>query len=40
MYNVILPLNKRRKNVIILRLLKEIMVMYYNIYLNDFYCIF
>jgi len=39
MYSVILPLNKRRKNVIISRLLKEIVIIYYNIYLGDFYYI-
>jgi len=40
MYNAILPLGKRRKNVIISRLLGEIVAIYYNIYLNDFYYIF
>jgi len=38
--SAILPLNKRRKNVIISRLLGEIIIIYYNICLGDFYYIF
>jgi len=37
--SVILLLNKRRKNVIISRLLGEIVAIYCNIYLGDFYYI-